>query len=189
MPKRWQKCLILCLFLHIHTILQCLLHCRILQSYFKTCQTFFFLICSLNKLWECSSSAQGCENTKTHLGTPAAPASIPAHGCWHCYNVWFRGSIEQKSLSEHCNRRAVMEDRLCVEPCLALALWSHRHIPQVLITVSTPWRNCGRNNTEDTWHLDACTKIHCDNWDTTSYWGGGPQSLFKELMDKMALGK
>lgn len=60
-----------------------------------------------------------------------------------------------------------MKDRLGMQPCLALALWSHWHVPQVLITESTPRGSCGRTNMEDAWHLDTWCKIHWDNWDTT----------------------
>ncbi len=134
----------------------------LLRNYFQTCKKLILFLSW--QLWECNS--QGCENAKTRLDTPPALASIPAHR-WHCCNVWFRGSIEQKSPSEQCSHRAVMKDRLSMEPCLALALWSHWHIPQVLITKYTPRRSCGRSNMEDAWHLDTCCKIYWDNWDTT----------------------
>lgn len=91
------------------------------QSASKVVKTRFLL----DQLWECNS--QGCENTKTLLNTPPAPASTPAHR-WH---VWFRGSVEQTPPSEHREHTAVMKEGAM------LILWSHWHIPQVLITQCT----------------------------------------------------
>lgn len=126
-----------------------------LTSYFTELRVF-----PSKQLWEHKFPL-----TKSHLRRADVQASRPLQR-WRCCSAGLRGSIEQKSQSEEYSRGAIMKDRLSVKPCLALTLWSHWHIPQVLITESTPQRSCGRNNMGFTWHLDTCCKIYRDNWDT-----------------------
>lgn len=77
----------------------------------------------------------------------ACPVSIPVRS-WHCCIIRFRGSIEQKSPSEQCNRGAIMEDRLLLSPRPPLAP-TH--------PTGANYRICfsGRSNMENAWHLDA----------------------------------